>query len=133
MEHNITLNVSSVIPKKEEYVFHIPKQHIDNLVNIRYPSSSLQRTIIQEECAELIQVVSKYSRWVEEPYHSDKTSIEIRNQIAEELTHVAICLGMLQYYFGIRQDEIDAEVKRKALKEHFDLSKYPSHFQDNVQ
>lgn len=102
-------------------IFEIPKEHVDNAYN-KYSRTSSQLAVCQEELGELVQAVSKYIRCADgEP---GLEYIGCRSSIVEELTHVAIILGMLSKMFAISIDEIEAEVRRKAEESNFDMTNY---------
>ena len=106
-------------------LFEIPQEHIENVMKY-YKCSAIQRSVCEEECSELIQVLAKYERCI---LLVDKEFAEnsFRDSIIEELTHVAISLGMLTKIFDISYDEIEAEVRKKAEDARFDVSNYSWH------
>ena len=65
---------------------------------------SLVLELLQEECAELIQSVSKVKR--------SKTGAI--NNMVEEMTHVLICIEYLKQTLTITDDELLEELKKKA-------------------
>lgn len=120
--------------KGEDVLFHIPEAHIDQLHEMYSSSEKEKKTI--EECAELIQAITKYSCLINSinPYASftfcDKCNLEhARDHIIEEMAHVGIMLALLKREFNITQKEIDLEVLKKAKEARFDLSNYPERFQ----
>lgn len=67
----------------------------------------LQSTIAQEECAELIQAVSKCLRSKEE------VPIKERMNLIEEMADVMICLQLLQCMYYINDEELYAMKQKK--------------------
>jgi len=71
----------------------------------------MQLDIAQEECAELIQALSKWKR-----YNNTKAKLNVIEKIAD----VTIMLEQLKIMFGITeeilQDEIDCKIDRLAKK-----------------
>lgn len=67
----------------------------------------LQSVVCMEECAELIQAVSKRLRGKPDP----------ENNLVEEMADVAICLRLLQIMYGITDAELDEWVERKTLRQ----------------
>lgn len=85
--------------------FSINDEHLENYIS----STSLneRRYTLQEECAELIQELSKVNRYQSNPI-----------RICEEMTHVLICLYSVAKDIGIEQSNIDWQVKLKEEKEN---------------
>ncbi len=72
-----------------------------------------QLSILQEECAELIQAISKYRRSGKYPLVSDY------QHLVEEITDVEIMITQIKYLASISQKEIDvfkAEKINRQLK-----------------
>mgnify|MGYP002507693598 CR=1 FL=1 len=65
-----------------------------------------QSTVCMEECAELIQAISKAKR--------GKIN---RDNIIEEIADVLICIEMLKQMYSISDSEIDALIKKKQKRE----------------
>lgn len=65
-----------------------------------------QSTVCMEECAELIQAISKAKRG----------KINQDNMI-EEIADVLICIEMLKQMYSISDSEIDALIKKKQKRE----------------
>lgn len=88
----------------DEYhgICDIPPKHIKKYGEI-YGYGMDQLDILQEECAELIQAISKFKREKEGS----------RDKIVEEMTHVAISSEMCCRVLDISKEEILREVRRK--------------------
>lgn len=106
---------------EDDSIFRIPKVHIDNVLS-KYELHIERLQVCEEECSELIKAISKHIRSLQNNTTISKD--EARKMIVEECTHVAISLCMLRSLFDIKQEEIDAEILRKAEEDNFDLSKY---------
>ena len=92
-----------------EYVgiVNIPPKHIDKYMGVYDVGEDTHLDILQEECAELIQAISKYKR-------SDLGDYGVcRGKIIEEMTHVAISSEVCCRLLCIDRGEIAKEVKRK--------------------
>ena len=63
--------------------------------SIEHYGKDVQSTVCMEECAELIQAISKEKRG-----NSDK------DHLAEEMADVIICIEMLKQIYNITEDEI---------------------------
>ena len=63
--------------------------------SIEHYGKDVQSTVCMEECAELIQAISKEKRG-----NSDK------DHLAEEIADVIICIEMLKQIYNINEDEI---------------------------
>lgn len=93
-----------------EYVgiVNISPEHIDKYMQVYDVGEYTHLDILQEECAELIQAISKYKR------PSDGSDYDVcRGKIIEEMTHVAISSEICCRLLCIDRGEIDNEVKRK--------------------
>ena len=93
-----------------EYVgiVNISPEHIDKYMENYGTGEYTQLDILQEECAELIQAISKYKR------SSDCSDYDVcRGKIIEEMTHVAISSEICCRLLCIDREEIANEVKRK--------------------
>lgn len=91
-------------------IINIPKDHIDKYIKA-YGKELNQLDILQEECAELIQAISKLKR--------GKTDTEIHlavMSIIEEITHVAISSEIACRILYITEDDILNEVKNKTRR-----------------
>lgn len=77
----------------------------------------------QEECAELIQALSKYKRTV---VKKDKTcsvdELKARNMVTEEIADVEICLAQIKKLLSISDMEIEGikSVKVKRTKKRME-------------
>ena len=91
-------------------IINIPKDHIDKYIEV-YGKELNQLDILQEECAELIQAISKLKR--------GKTDTDIHlavMSIIEEITHVAISSEVACKILYITEDDILNEVKSKTRR-----------------
>ena len=70
--------------------------------SIEHYGKDVQSTVCMEECAELIQAISKEKRG-----KSDK------DHLAEEIADVIICIEMLKQIYNITEDEIYSWVINK--------------------
>lgn len=103
-----------------EYVgmVNIPPKHIDKYMQVYDVGEYTHLDILQEECAELIQAISKYKR-VSDP----NDYLVCRGKIIEEMTHVAISSEICCRILCIDRGEIDNEVKRKDAQMVLDGAK----------
>lgn len=79
--------------------------------------SKQQLDILQEECAELIQAVSKLKRKTIEAGKTPGMQFPVPDNVAEEMAHVLISLNIVARFVGIRQEDIDEEA-RKFMEKH---------------
>lgn len=79
----------------------IVKQSID------FYGDDIQSTVCMEECAELIQAISKQKR-----DKSDKN----KEHMIEEIADVLICIKLLQNIYGIPDGHIEDWVTRKQAR-----------------
>ena len=71
-----------------------------------------QSTVCIEECAELIQAISK-----------EKRGMHNENHLAEEIADVEICIEMIKQMFDVRQEVVDAWIYTKQKREVERMSK----------
>lgn len=89
--------------KKGELNMIIPNiEHIQLYLNLF--DKNIQLDILQEECAELIQAISKIKR---------KGLSKTRNNLIEEISHVLISLNMICEIYCITNEEIASEFNKK--------------------
>ena len=69
--------------------------------------------IHMEECAELIQAISKLNR---NNYNMSKY-FDVRNNVVEEIADVIVCIDQLQSILGISDNEIEEIVNRKISRQ----------------
>ena len=95
----------------DEYVgvVNISPKHIDKYIEIYGIGAYRQLDILQEECAELIQAISKYKR-----VSDSNDYVVCRSKIIEEMTHVAISSEICCRILCIDREEIAKEVKKRC-------------------
>ena len=92
-------------------VLNISPEHIDKYMQVYDVGEYTHLDILQEECAELIQAISKYKR------PSDGSDYVVcRGKIIEEMTHVAISSEICCRLLCIDRGENEKEVKRKDVQ-----------------
>lgn len=79
--------------------------------------------MLAEECGELTQAVSKMVRRIDETkddhrYRKDNASkyAELADRIIEESADVIICIYTLMRIYGFSDDDLDAEVRSKMMR-----------------
>lgn len=65
-----------------------------------------QLGMMQEECAELIQAISKYER---------NGAYQDYENICEEIADVELMIAQMKYIFGDKADELISKMKEKKL------------------
>lgn len=81
-----------------------------NKETAKYYGYEAQSNQLVEECAELIQAVSKYRRaevGLGQPVSEDKKAVALENLI-EEIADVEIMLEQVKYLLQIPEEELDA-------------------------
>lgn len=107
----------------KDYIFNIPKAHIQALVTEKYVNGADVWNATVQEIGEFLQAYSKH--------FTHKGSLDdLRSQrehLIEEMTHVLVCFGMIACQEGLTQKEIDDQIRKKAfdgVKYPFDISKH---------
>lgn len=67
----------------------------------------LQSVVCMEECAELIQAVSKRLRG----------KPDLAEEMAEEMADVIICLHLLQDMYGVTDERLESWIDRKTKRQ----------------
>ncbi len=89
-----------------ERIFDVPVSHVAYCESY-FPSSYQKIDILQEECAELIQALSKLKRY------KDSRALQ---RVKEEVSHVLISSAVLARMLDISLDDIDKECLKKENK-----------------
>ena len=74
--------------------------------SIDFYGKELQTTVCMEECAELIQAISKEKRGKHDKYH-----------LIEEIADVSICLEILKEVYCISDEELQSVIESKQQRE----------------
>lgn len=74
--------------------------------SIDFYGKELQTTVCMEECAELIQAISKEKRGKHDKYH-----------LVEEIADVSICLEILKEVYCISDEELQSVIYSKQQRE----------------
>ena len=101
---------------------NIPIAHVKQ-VQDRFKTELNILQVSEEECAELMQAISKTIR-VAQGTARGLTMRQARDYVGEELTDVTVCIMALCEIFNITQKEIDEHVRFKAERDGFDMSDY---------
>lgn len=92
-------------------MFDIHKNLSDEVIKNFGEDPQKQLDILQEECSELIQAISKYRRG----------KPNAREKIIEEMTHVLISSSVSAQLMGITQEDIFHEQRKKAFEYGVDI------------
>lgn len=92
-------------------MFDIHKKLSDEVIKKFGEDPQKQLDILQEECSELIQAISKYRRG----------KPNARGKIIEEMTHVLISSSVSAQLMGITREDILHEQRKKAFEYGVDI------------
>ena len=84
---------------------------VDNLIcmdSIKHFGEEYVRTVCMEECAELIQAISKSVRYPDDPIR--------RDAVTEEMADVMICIEYLMQLYGVPEQEIQDKIDFKQQR-----------------
>ena len=77
-----------------------------------------QLGICQEECAELIQAISKIQRFGHKCNENDIMNwLKLKDGIVEEMADVIVCLDQLQFIFAITDGELEDKANEKINRQ----------------
>lgn len=85
------------------------KSHVTIEKSIEHYGKELQSIVCMEECAELIQAISK----IQEKGLND----ELKNHLAEEIANVMICVKMLRIMYRITDNEVSEWINYKIERQ----------------
>ena len=74
--------------------------------SVDHYGAEIQATVCMEECAELIQAISK-----------EKRGKIDRDNMTEEIADVLICIEMLKQMYMISEDKINQWIEKKQARE----------------
>ena len=100
---------------EQDKLFGVPSKFIDQCME-KFDDPEID--LLQEECAELIQACSKLRRY--KKCDDVRTRIKYRDNLIEELAHVAMSSASVARRYKITQEDLDAEVEIKRLKHNFE-------------
>lgn len=92
------------------------KINVPQTLNDLYPDVKQNLEILAEECAEVIQIKSKITRFGIDDCHPKRSNIPNRHLLEEELGHI---LGMVEILISngiVSRDNINAAIEAKILK-----------------
>lgn len=107
----------------KDYIFNIPRTHIEALLMDIYVNSRDVWNITVQEIGEFLQA---YSKHFEHKGNLEERHAQ-RGHLIEEMVHVLICLGMIADQEGLTQTEIEDQIRKKAIngvKYPFDIAKH---------
>lgn len=88
--------------------------------SIAWYGADTQTTVCMEECAELIQVISKLKRYNPEDPTNKVSRSELIENLYEEMADVCICFDLLVEIYGLKPSDlrrmIDHKMWRMKLK-----------------
>lgn len=93
-------------------MFGVPDDFVNQRIE-RFGTED-QIDILQEECAELIQACSKLKREI-----GHFTTVDPIDNLKEELAHVAISSAVVSKILDIKNEDIENEIHKKAVKYNF--------------
>lgn len=107
----LKIDLRKHFPSERSYKEFMCKSVSDmNKENAKYYGYEAQSNQLVEECAELIQAVSKYRRAVAglgQPVAEEKKAVALEN-LVEEIADVEIMLEQIKYLLQIPEDDLDA-------------------------
>ena len=80
---------------------------------IGFYGKDIQSIVAMEECAELIQAISKMRRLTDE----DKTAEKAYSNLVEEMADVLVVLEQLEEMYGISDREIQHVIEKKTVRQ----------------
>lgn len=106
----------------KDYIFNIPKNHVHALMQSVYTTELDVYKLTIQEIGEFLQAFSK-----QKALPTLEEEKEYREHLVEEMTHVLVCLGMVAISNGVTQNEIDDQIRKKAIngiKYPFDVNEH---------
>lgn len=84
--------------------------------SIAWYGHDMQTTTCMEECAELIQAISKLKRFNPEDPNNKVGRSELIENLTEEMADVLICIDMLTEIYGLKFSDVRSMIDHKVWR-----------------
>lgn len=109
----VIANIANVLHTTTDYLLNLESNEnesygIDQSIiskSIEYYGEEIQSTVCMEECVELIQAISKMKR-----------GIDAKDNLAEEIADVLICIEMLKQLYNVLDLDIESWIMQKQQR-----------------
>lgn len=109
----VIANIANVLHTTTDYLLNTENNEnepysIDQSIiskSIEYYGEKIQSTVCMEECAELIQAISKMKR-----------GIDAKDNLVEEIADVLICIEMLKQLYNVLDLDIESWIMQKQQR-----------------
>lgn len=78
--------------------------------------NEMQTTVCMEECAELIQAISKLKQYNPEDPTNNVSRRELIENLYEEMADVSICFGLLVEIYGLKPSDLRRMIDHKVWR-----------------
>ena len=99
-----------------KYYLSPEQENTIKMRSIAWYGPDAQTTVCMEECAELIQAISKLKRYNPEDPNNKVGRKELIENLYEEMADVLICLDLLSEIYGLKFGDVRSMINHKVWR-----------------
>ena len=99
-----------------KYYLSPEQENTIKMRSIAWYGPDAQTTVCMEECAELIQAISKLKRFNPEDPNNKVGRKELIENLYEEMADVLICLDLLSEIYGLKFGDVRSMINHKVWR-----------------
>ena len=99
-----------------KYYLSPEQENTIKMRSIAWYGPDAQTTVCMEECAELIQAISKLKRYNPEDPNNKVSRNELIENLTEEMADVLICLDLLTEIYGLKFSDVRNMINHKVWR-----------------
>lgn len=99
-----------------KYYLSPEQENTIKMRSIAWYGPDTQTTVCMEECAELIQAISKLKRYNPEDPNNKVGRKELIENLTEEMADVLICIDMLTEIYGLKLSDVRRMIHHKVWR-----------------
>lgn len=99
-----------------KYYLSPEQENTVEMRSIAWYGADMQATVCMEECAELIQAISKLKRFNPEDPHNKVSRNELIENLYEEMADVQICFNLLFEIYNLKPSDLQRMIYHKVWR-----------------
>ena len=99
-----------------KYYLSPEQENTVEMRSIAWYGADMQTTVCMEECAELIQAISKLKRYNPEDPNNKVGRSELIENLYEEVADVLICIDLLTEIYGLKFGDVRRMIHHKVWR-----------------
>lgn len=99
-----------------KYYLSPEQENTVEMRSIAWYGADMQATVCMEECAELIQAISKLKRFNPEDPHNKVSRNELIENLYEEMADVQICFNLLFEIYNLKPSDLRRMIDHKVWR-----------------